>query len=191
MGQINTGRVILGGLVAGLVINIGETILNIPILGAESDAALQALGLEPFGGSVIAVFVAMGFLLGLLTVWLYAAMRPRFGPGPKTAVIAGLVVWVLGVVLASIGYGMLGLFPVRLLVIVAVWDLFERAYRRVGPVSTLIEWDDRIPDFDRLEAEAVQARKISEQIRETEWNDGSIDRRRPAAGDTAATAALD
>ena len=125
MGQINTGRVILGGLVAGLVINIGETILNVPIIGAESDAALQALGLEPIGGGAIAVFVAMGFLLGLLTVWLYAAMRPRFGPGPKTAVIAGLVVWVLGVVLASIGYGMLGLFPVRLLVIVAVWDLFE------------------------------------------------------------------
>ncbi len=125
MGRINTGRVILGGLVAGLVINIGETILNVPIIGAESDAALQALGLEPIGGGAIAVFVAMGFLLGLLTVWLYAAMRPRFGPGPKTAVIAGLVVWVLGVVLASIGYGMLGLFPVRLLVIVAVWDLFE------------------------------------------------------------------
>ncbi len=125
MGRINTGRVILGGLVAGLVINIGESILNIPILGAESDAAMQALGVEPVGGSDIAVFVVMGFLLGLLAVWLYAAMRPRFGPGPKTAVIAGLVVFVLGVVFPSIGYGMLGLFPARLLVIANVWDLFE------------------------------------------------------------------
>ena len=125
MGRINTGRVILGGLVAGLVINIGESILNIPIIGAESDAALQALGLEPIGGRAIAVFVAMGFLLGLLTVWLYAAMRPRFGPGPKTAVIAGLVVWVLGVLFPSIGYGILGVFPVRLSVIVTVWGLFE------------------------------------------------------------------
>ena len=125
MGRINTGRVILGGLVAGLVINIGEIILNIPIIGAESDAAMQALGVDPVGGSDIAVFVVMGFLLGLLAVWLYAAMRPRFGPGPKTAVIAGLVVFVLGVVFPSIGYGMLGLFPARLLVIANVWDLFE------------------------------------------------------------------
>jgi hypothetical protein len=30
---INTGGVIKGGLVAGLIINIGETILNIPVLG--------------------------------------------------------------------------------------------------------------------------------------------------------------
>ena len=125
MGRINTGRVILGGLVAGLVINIGESILNIPVIGAESDAALQALGLEPIGGGNIAVFVAMGFLLGLLTVWLYAAMRPRFGPGPKTAVIAGLVVWVLGVLFPSIGYGILGLFPINLAVIATVWGLFE------------------------------------------------------------------
>ena len=125
MGRINTGRVILGGLVAGLVINIGESILNIPIIGAESDAALQALGLEPIGGGNIAVFVAMGFLLGLLTVWLYAAMRPRFGPGPKTAVIAGLAVWVLGVLFPSIGYGILGLFPINLVVIATVWGLFE------------------------------------------------------------------
>ncbi len=125
MGRINTGRAILGGLVAGLVINIGESILNIPILGAESDAAMQALGVEPVGGSDVAVFIVMGFLLGLLAVWLYAAMRPRFGPGPKTAVIAGLVVFVLGVVFPSIGYGMLGLFPARLLVIANVWDLFE------------------------------------------------------------------
>ncbi len=125
MGQINTGRVILGGLVAGLVINIGETILNLPIIGAESEAALQAFGLEPAGGGAIAVFVAMGFVLGLVAVWLYAAMRPRFGSGPKTAVIAGLVLWALGVLFPSIVYGVLGLFPVRLLAIVNVWDLFE------------------------------------------------------------------
>ncbi len=125
MGRINTGRVILGGLVAGLVINIGETILNMPIIGAESDAALQAFGLESVGGGAIAVFVAMGFLLGLVAVWLYAAIRPRFGPGPKAAVIAGLVLWALGVLFPSIVYGILGLFPARLLVIVTVWDLFE------------------------------------------------------------------
>lgn len=28
-------------------------------------------------------------------MWLYAAIRPRYGPGPKTAAIAGLALWVI------------------------------------------------------------------------------------------------
>lgn len=41
-----------------------------------------------------------------------------------------------------------------------VWALYARALRHVGPVSTLIEWDDRIPDWDVLVAEAAKAREI-------------------------------
>jgi len=29
--------------------------------------------------------------------WWYAAIRPRFGPGPTTAAIAGLAVWLIAV----------------------------------------------------------------------------------------------
>ena len=35
MDNINFGRVILGGLVAGLVLNVGEFVLNDFILGAQ------------------------------------------------------------------------------------------------------------------------------------------------------------
>ena len=41
-----------------------------------------------------------------------------------------------------------------------VWDLYAAAVRRFGATSTLIEWDDRIPAFDRLEAESERARAI-------------------------------
>jgi len=41
-----------------------------------------------------------------------------------------------------------------------VWALYERALRRTGPVSTLIEWDDRIPELAELAAEAARARAI-------------------------------
>ncbi len=40
-----------------------------------------------------------------------------------------------------------------------VWALYERAIRHVGAVSTLIEWDDLIPTFDVLAAEAARAKK--------------------------------
>jgi hypothetical protein len=39
------------------------------------------------------VVVVTGFVQGIATVCLYAAIRPRFGAGPRTAVIAGSSVW--------------------------------------------------------------------------------------------------
>jgi len=45
-----------------------------------------------------------------------------------------------------------------------VWALYEYALERVGPVSSLIEWDDQIPDYDRLEREAMKARDRAAQV---------------------------
>src|SRR5207249_3963498 len=42
------------------------------------------------------MFLAWGFLVGIFAVWLYAAIRPRYGAGPKTALCAGAAVWGLG-----------------------------------------------------------------------------------------------
>ena len=39
----------------------------------------------------VLLFVVMG--IGL--IWLYAAIRPRYGPGPRTAAIAGFVMWLI------------------------------------------------------------------------------------------------
>jgi uncharacterized protein (UPF0276 family) len=45
-----------------------------------------------------------------------------------------------------------------------VWSLYERVLARVGPVSTLVEWDERIPEWDDLEREALRARAILERL---------------------------
>ena len=44
-----------------------------------------------------------------------------------------------------------------------VWDLYRRTIELTGPVSTLIEWDDQIPPFDVLLAEAQKARQIRDR----------------------------
>jgi uncharacterized protein (UPF0276 family) len=49
-------------------------------------------------------------------------------------------------------------------VIDPVWDLYREALRRFGPVSTLIEWDERIPPFERLEEESERARAIHDAV---------------------------
>ena len=93
MSQINVGGVVKGGLAAGVVITISEFVLNVPVAGEQMNAEFAARNLPPVSTNQIAVFVVLSFLLGLATVWLYAAIRPRLGAGPKTAITAGLFVW--------------------------------------------------------------------------------------------------
>jgi len=45
-----------------------------------------------------------------------------------------------------------------------VWDLYRLAVQRCGPVSTLVEWDDDVPEWDVLRAEAEYARAIEADV---------------------------
>jgi hypothetical protein len=64
---------------------------------AEAVAVAPALQDRGTIGGAIAINVAATFVVGILLVWLYAAMRPRFGPGMKKATLAALVVWICGI----------------------------------------------------------------------------------------------
>jgi hypothetical protein len=122
---MNFGRVVIGGLVAGVVLNISEFILNMIVLGPDMAAALAKLNLPPVGGQAIGVFVAIAFALGIATIWLYAAIRPRYNPGPKTALCAGAAVWFFSYAYPSVGSMMMGFFPVHLMAIGVFWGLAE------------------------------------------------------------------
>jgi len=41
-----------------------------------------------------------------------------------------------------------------------VWALYARAIERCGPTATLLEWDDNIPTFDEVHAEALKANQF-------------------------------
>jgi uncharacterized protein (UPF0276 family) len=43
------------------------------------------------------------------------------------------------------------------------WSLYRRAARRVGRVSTLIEWDEDIPSWEVLAEEAATARRLRDE----------------------------
>jgi hypothetical protein len=126
MGNINTGKVILAGLVAGLVINAGEFVLNAVILASDWEAVMTRLGLPAaFGPTQILAFNVLGFIVGIFTVWLYAAIRPRYGAGPGTAIKAGVATWFIGSFMASMYPVITGMFPKRLVVIACAWGLAE------------------------------------------------------------------
>jgi hypothetical protein len=114
--RINWSRVILGGLLAGLIVNVCEFLVNSLILGNEWAAAMKALNksAEMETGTSV-VFLLWGFLIGIYALWLYATIRPRLGPGPRTAVFAGIAVWVPASLLAMMAPAALHLFPCRLI----------------------------------------------------------------------------
>lgn len=125
MSKINYQKVLIGGIIAGFVINAGESVLNIVLLGEQSEAAMERLGLAPQGSGAMAIYIFMGFALGLLLVWLYAAIRPRFGPGPRTALMAGVGGWALFSGLNSLNVLAMGAWPAGLIVIGVAWALVE------------------------------------------------------------------
>jgi hypothetical protein len=125
MGRINLGRVVIGGLLAGLIINIGEFILNGVLLEQQMTAAMAALNKPPINASMIIVFVLFGFGLGCVLVWTYAAIRPRFGAGVKTAVCASTLVWGLAYLYPNIFMIITDLFPRDMMVMATVWGLIE------------------------------------------------------------------
>jgi hypothetical protein len=65
--------------------------------------------------------VVLSFLVMILAIWLYAAIRPRYGAGPRTALVAGVAAGLLMGVFPDIGWGLtLRLIPARVWVIDAV-----------------------------------------------------------------------
>ncbi len=113
MASINTGRVVAGGLVAGVVTNACDMLWHMTVMQDDMAAMAQKFGMDPAAAqsmSAAAPWIVIDFLFGILIVWTYAAMRPRFGPGPKTALIAGITLY-LAVTAVLYGFTSMGMMP--------------------------------------------------------------------------------
>jgi len=112
MKKINTGRALLGGIVAALVIDLIEGVINGVVLKADWAAAMQAIGKSgDVSAGAIAIYNIVGVLDGIIGVWLYAALISRYGAGSTTAAKAGLVVWALVSVLPNMLWLPSGIIP--------------------------------------------------------------------------------
>lgn len=126
MGKINVGRVLLGGIVAGIVIDLLSYLVDSVWLGGQWDAGQKALGHASFSSSQIIGFNLIDIVAGIALLWVYAAIRPKFGAGVKTAVIAALAVWFIGVVIPNVEFMCIaGLYSHRLMVCTTLGGLVE------------------------------------------------------------------
>lgn len=114
---INTKKVLIGGIVAGIVMNAIDFVVNGYLLAArmkaETDAFKPGLSDQMMQGSAIIGYIVMDFILAFALVWTYAAIRPRFGPGIRTASYAALLFWILTMVFMS-GYMHMGMMSAGL-----------------------------------------------------------------------------
>jgi hypothetical protein len=126
MGKINLGRVILGGLVAGIVADLLSFLVDGVLLAPTWADQMKKLGHVGYSSTQLIEYNLLGLVCGITLMWIYAAIRPRFGAGVKTAVCAGLAVWVVGVLIPNLGFlWVSGLFGRRLTAYTTLGGLVE------------------------------------------------------------------
>jgi hypothetical protein len=121
---MNYRRMLLGGLLAGVLICASELLLNGVVLADQMAAEMARTGLQ-YASWAMAAYVVMAFAYGQFLAWFYAAIRPRFGQGPRTAVIAAAGLWLMAYLLPSIGYLAMGAGPAGAFAIGLVWGAAE------------------------------------------------------------------
>ena len=129
MSKINQPKVLMGGLAAGAVLAVLDFAINNFILADAWQRVLQARSVDlatTGGNGEVVKFVLIDLLFGLLIVWVYAAIRPRLGPGPGTAMKATLVV-----------FGASALNMATFAPWMFSWDMFVRS-AVLGAISMLV-----------------------------------------------------
>ena len=113
MGKINWGRVILCGIVAGFVWTVLSSISTF-LVAADFASHVPGNRLLAPGRGLVTLLVVVNLVEGIWAMWLYAAIRPRYGAGPKTAAVTGLSWWVV-TSLVDATWGSFGFVPARAL----------------------------------------------------------------------------
>jgi hypothetical protein len=95
------------------------------VLANQMNAFMTQHGFKDPGTNFMIAAVGLTFVLGIVAVWLYALIRPRLGAGPKTAVLAALILWFAIYIYCGVINGILFSFPTNALLIGIVWGLVE------------------------------------------------------------------
>lgn len=108
---MNIKKIVIGGICAGIILNLVDAVSNYALsarMRAETEAFKPGLSDQMATTSSMISYIIMDFALGIALVWTYAAIRPRFGPGPRTAAFVALLFWLLALIFYS-GYRQMGM----------------------------------------------------------------------------------
>jgi hypothetical protein len=125
MLKVNWSRVLIGGLVAAIICFFTDGFFHEKVVAADWQAIYDNLRVAPPVHSTgqLAYFAIFELGRGLLCVLLYALLRPCCGPGPKTAVWAGVLGWLAFSVTGPAQFIPLGFFSHALWLKVGAYHL--------------------------------------------------------------------
>jgi hypothetical protein len=89
------------------------------------ELALARFNLPPMSNAAMGFFAVESLILGIVLVWLYAAMLPRIKHEIKTACISAFIVWLLAYFFANVAMVVYGFMPIRLTIIGTAWGFIE------------------------------------------------------------------
>ncbi|HMJ24428.1 MAG TPA: hypothetical protein VK475_01295 [Pyrinomonadaceae bacterium] len=125
MPRINWVRLIIGGVIASIILFVTDGVFHENVVSGDWKALHDNLGIPEGKHNALGVLYFAVFELGrgFVSLFLYALMRPFLKPGPKTAVLAGVVAWIAFSVTGPAQFIPLGFFSNALWIKVAAFQL--------------------------------------------------------------------
>jgi hypothetical protein len=108
--------IVIGGLVAGAVLTVVDIAMFGAILKAPMEEAMKMLPKPRIVEWQVPWYISLDVVAGIALVWLYAALRPRFGAGFTTAAKAGVVGWFFASLWTTLVQWPMNLMPLSLTV---------------------------------------------------------------------------
>jgi hypothetical protein len=128
MNKIKVNQLLLAGLVTLLVFIFVEFVLESLIFsqlcGRWIEDWYSKLSLNAWGTSNIILNIVIALVNCTLLTWLYAALRPMFGVGSRTALAASAFAFLFRSAFAFNGVN-LGIYPLRIALIELGYQLVE------------------------------------------------------------------
>ncbi len=125
MSDVNWGKFFLGALIVAVICFVSDGFLHQRVVTEQWQAVIAALGAtvpEHAGFSMI-WFVVFEAGRGFLAMYVYVLLRPRLGPGVKTATWAGVVTWVAFSLTGPAQFIPIGFYSTTLWIGVATYQL--------------------------------------------------------------------
>jgi hypothetical protein len=116
--RINYSRMLLCGLLASIVLFAAGGIINGALLSDDFKTWSLSMGSlihRMTLSHAMILWVIMDLIQGIGVVWIYVAIRPRFGAGPKTAFLAGLILWLVSKLAVALDLIALGVLPHKII----------------------------------------------------------------------------
>jgi hypothetical protein len=92
MDTITVKQIIIGGLLAGLLINVCDVTVTVTTVAKKWNTVLASQGIKP-SPFTPPYYITASFIAGIVLTWLISVLAAKYGLTRETALIASLLLW--------------------------------------------------------------------------------------------------